>query len=1608
MAESVTITRTPPDFKSMRFDLLREEGLKHIQQLAGKLWTDYNLSDPGVSILEVLSYVITDLGYRSSYSIPDILAQDPSLPSVNIRNFYTAREILPMYPVTLNDYRELLIDCDVHDPSDIGCPIVGVKNAWIECSDENEIPIYIKRGPDKLDYEPEIPSSPEKLNLKVLYNILLELDKCEKYGDLNENTLESTITISAPTTPLFLKPFSGMKVKVEIEFPRWDDPGVDWNDPASIQSHVKGVTLVFTSIPQGFKLDDYGLFPDKTVWVSISQLPIAGAVPVAFIESPINALIYDITNPNSLINLYQLKVKKILQIIAEVRARLMANRNLCEDVFKIRALKTEEIAVCADIDLETDADVEEVQAKIYFEIAKFLAPTVYFYTLEEMYEKGKRTEEIFEGPPLRHGFIDVDELAKADRRKVIHVSDLINIIMDVPGVIAVKSIQIGNVPLDNDDNIPSLSVRWCLDLAFEFNYVPRLSTELSKITFFKDLLPFKANDVEVDELIKEMEEAARPQKIENPILDLPVPQGEFKNIEEYVSTQDEFPLVYGIGPEGLADSSTDLRKAQAKQLKGFLMFFDQLLADYLSQLAHVKDLFSMNGERDAFGNFIIDKSYFTQSLIPSVTDANSLLVNPVLYPKHVQDITENEELFEKRRNEFLDHLMARFSEQFTDYAMVVYKLTGKKAPKELLIDKLEVLNAYPEISSGRFKAFDYESPCELWDVENESGLERRVELLNGVPPRTSSDLNYNSNFIVNGSLPNLTFEIINPSNLQMVLVSPPLTVYETLDKWKLAIEKVLINGVNRERYTIYDGTGNPITPENPITYFNGPFTFDLRCDKGNLLAVNPTDPINPFPPYGPYPAFSPLQPGKNVEKALGSAIFILSNEFYFNTESNRNNLSCPISNYIVATAPVANMVPNPPTYTYNFTLYKVPFDFVPANELMTGTYTSCGEPKAEETIIGVNTGTNEAYLSGDFTGKIKINDPITINNSGDNDGNYTVTAIQIVVIGSNTETHLTLTGGPPLQNTIPYGTLFYNTQTQAQLEAFAAANQEEVLFQIMLNGTLKNHYTFDALTLQYRFNIANKCKDTLATSVEYNFNSIIAATAANHPAQSLLIPPLNPNEIRLVDNDPANDGTYTVTSTTTDNSGNIVVRVPPPQLLPFAGGNLLFDGTYAVTSVNRPARTFTLNGVLNRMLFPEESIKIINSSFNDGDYTIETVTTDGLTTDVRVKEKIFDDVNVLGDLYYLKTLPVMNIVQLGGLLGSDIYAKAGADDVAVDEMVQFISSKFFGHEGMHVVEHILLRPKVNEDLFLPITKSLTPALTPQGSLEFTKVFPVASASTSTNMFFISGDITLDLAPLMYITIKDSTANINDNTYRVVTFGFTGTVTGIKVFEPIPDQTLPNNGDIYFQKTVPITSAGPGNTVTINEDINEIDDSSQAIIKNSQDKINDGTYRILPPLTPGSGTQVIFTFDEVLTRVQDRLLTINLKDECENCVIEDPYSFIASVVLPYWQGRFLNQDFRKFFERSLRLECPAHVALNICWIDCGQMKEFELKYKTWLVENCKKDKNKVALSTSLNELIDILERLRSVYPPGTLHDCEDENSLQNSIILNRSALGTIQI
>jgi len=175
------------------------------------------------------------------------------------------------------------------------------------------------------------------------------------------------------------------------------------------------------------------------------------------------------------------------------------------------------------------------------------------------------------------------------------------------------------------------------------------------------------------------------------------------------------------------------------------------------------------------------------------------------------------------------------------------------------------------------------------------------------------------------------------------------------------------------------------------------------------------------------------------------------------------------------------------------------------------------------------------------------------------------------------------------------------------------------------------------------------------------------------------------------------------------------------------------------------------------------------------------------------------------------------------------------------------------------------------------------------------------------------------------------------------------------------------------------------------------------IRGSTNKINDGKY-LAKKVVDNSGTQEIIV-SRVETAVEDQLLEIVLdEDKCDACQIQDPYTCIASIIIPHWQGRFDNMDFRRFFEKQLRLEAPAHVLLVICWISCEQMTEFELKYKAWLIENAKKNKDFGMLSARLNELIDIRSRLRNVYPTGTLYDCNEDETLENAIILDNSVLG----
>ena len=228
-----------------------------------------------------------------------------------------------------------------------------------------------------------------------------------------------------------------------------------------------------------------------------------------------------------------------------------------------------------------------------------------------------------------------------------------------------------------------------------------------------------------------------------------MPVGQFMDAESYSSVTHDFPLNYGIGEFGIAGVSTKERKNKAKQLKAYLLFFDQLLANYCSQLGQVHNLFKADAE--------IKRTYFSQT-VSSIRDVEELVNDAVNWETNVQqevDQVENWASNPDRKHRYLNHLMARFNEQFTDYVLLQYSLFGAKSHDEMLKDKASFIQAFEHFSKCRARSFDYynkpdeEGKNPLWynagqevAVEhiNVSGFEKRAGMLAGLNNLKRRDL----------------------------------------------------------------------------------------------------------------------------------------------------------------------------------------------------------------------------------------------------------------------------------------------------------------------------------------------------------------------------------------------------------------------------------------------------------------------------------------------------------------------------------------------------------------------------------------------------------------------------------------------------------------------------------------------------------------------------------------------------------------------------------------------------------------------------------------------------------------------------------------------------
>ncbi|MGE0275626.1 MAG: hypothetical protein AB7G68_03675 [Nitrospiraceae bacterium] len=763
----VTIPKQPQVRPAEDYYRLRREGIGHIEQMGSALWTDYNTHDPGVTILEALCYAITDLAYRTGWDIQDLLAPaspsaDPAHPFPN-QPFFTAREILTVNPWTADDLRLLLIDLDM------------IRNAWVFCKAcACDVYYYAWCEKDHLVLSYHKPTDPllqaKKVEPQGFYEVLLDLESDPALGDLNDRKLEQTYNVFDSEG----KPHT---VILELRFPDWglgagdqralfvesedaftgqngaafhlklsqlgatktydvlSDPALDdAARTAYLQKHWRGVLYAgfeITFSPGG-----------KQVVIPHAALRIFGD---AFAKSQgsvagLKAILEDQTTAG-FIQRYRQKLRRVDQAVMSAKSRLHAHRNLGEDYCRIAGIEVADVAACADVEVLPDADIERVQAKIWFEIEQYLNPSVPFYNLKELMDAGTPVENIFNGPALESGFIKTSDMEAAQLKTELHMSDLVNRLMDIEGVVAVNNLLLtrydaeGNVVTgtadptwqDGQDGGPifepvKASASWLLVIGDKRR--PRLYHNLSRFLFYKNGLPFlPRRDEAYDTLVQLRGETERP-RLQGPPEDVPIPAGTFRHPEDYAPVQYGFPLTYGIGREGLPSHASPSRRAQAKQMKAYLMVFEQLLGNAFAQIANTAKLFSLDP--------LVDRTYFVKEFNEALIHGYTDLIGSGFNQAELERMAETLPEFHERRNRFLDHIMARFGEEFGEYALLLTNLRGEEVALDRLIaDKISFVNAYPLISSNRGKAFDYvRDPC---SPENIPGLKKRVSLLLGYP-----------------------------------------------------------------------------------------------------------------------------------------------------------------------------------------------------------------------------------------------------------------------------------------------------------------------------------------------------------------------------------------------------------------------------------------------------------------------------------------------------------------------------------------------------------------------------------------------------------------------------------------------------------------------------------------------------------------------------------------------------------------------------------------------------------------------------------------------------------------------------------------------------------
>ncbi len=587
-----------PEERALSLEGLRAEGLRWLQVLSGRTWTDHNLHDPGITLLEQFCFGLTDVVYRHGFPVADHLTGPDGRIDYEGLSLHPPAAVFPSRATTAADYRSVLLDA-----------VPGLDDAWVEPEADGVYRLHLKLS------GPVDAGAPEQVG--------------------------STGQATAAHTP---------------GAPPSSQPGVPSMDPRELAA----------------------------------------------------------------------------------RAAYYAQRNLCEDLItEVKQVHDVPSDLHAEIEVEGARDAVDILAEVYDRCARHMAGAPVAHSLDELLLRGDSLETIYDGPATLNGFIDEWNSEREDGQRLF-LSELASLIRSVPGVFDVRVIDVvpdpealaratGGTQAHAPETGFSGSVAWRGD-GWALSLRLPMNGTAPTILVRRRGHPLHLSPEALQRRLADLRTAGRAQRArqradQDERAASLLPSGTHRDLSRYVSVQRHLPAIYGVGPHGIPRSAPPQAHARSRQLKAYMVLHEQVIAQSLAQLQHLRQLFSIDGgSRQTLWSQVIGPSQ-----VPGLEDLH------LASPKEIQaTVYEPRDGGGHRKRRALDHLLALHGETYTQNTLRQFLsyLTPEELDALLLENKAAWLRQIIAITRDRSAGFDPGRPS--WGyLDNCSALHRRGSLLLG-------------------------------------------------------------------------------------------------------------------------------------------------------------------------------------------------------------------------------------------------------------------------------------------------------------------------------------------------------------------------------------------------------------------------------------------------------------------------------------------------------------------------------------------------------------------------------------------------------------------------------------------------------------------------------------------------------------------------------------------------------------------------------------------------------------------------------------------------------------------------------------------------------------